>query len=331
MTVTMFIIATQSLVKFSTIFLSLGTLSISSFSSLYPIPSEVQENRILSLRSPQENSAYLMSNKIYFSGREQTKAPVFSKKKKIESSLYPSFQITNPQLLLPNNIYITNKKENSHENNKSKNSNNAAKKMLMMNIISEKPVYCNNVLHYLEKIQQKTSLINTHRQKLPNKICVIAIGDSSSKWLSINYQKQDKHCVAFVSLKRLFEMNEKTKKHVVPLFHIQTRFHYEYIFASRYSNKITYSQYSLLEEALSDIMIQCINDTRPQFFYIFVFGDPIWMNDDSVVSYFTRNELQQMKRYQLIDLENKENVVLRSSRDNIVSFFIFDERLHPFL
>jgi hypothetical protein len=132
-----------------------------------------------------------------------------------------------------------------------------------------------------------------------------------------------------LSIQEIYRQLPKNK--VVPPFHILTPFHYQKIYP-RYSHRISYSDYLLLEEQLSNILLAYIDDTR-NYRYLFVYKDPNWFHDESILSYTTHDQKRRVVRYYLKDIDLPFDQTY-SSVDPIFSefkLFLWHPFLHPYL
>lgn len=178
-------------------------------------------------------------------------------------------------------------------------------------------------------LQHKTSLdiIELLRKQYQPEI-EIDVGYSRS-------EKQELQTKFGLSIKNIYEQIILDNKKVVPYYHPISLFHYQYIYP-RFSHRMSYSTYLLLEERFADIIQQYLQDSR-NYKYLLVFSDPTWFHDESLLSYLSfRPNKQSIIRYFVKDLDN----ITPSSQTNIIipdpsfaefNIFLCDIFSHPFL
>lgn len=132
-----------------------------------------------------------------------------------------------------------------------------------------------------------------------------------------------------ISLKKIFENNvdENRNKPVIPRFHPYSVFHYQYLYG-RYARKMSYSDYCLYEEAIANIILSYAHDSKPTH-YIFYFSDPSWMYDESLSSYMTLEENQNLEKILFIDLDDKETSLLPLT--TTMRYYFWNYYNHPTL
>jgi hypothetical protein len=123
-----------------------------------------------------------------------------------------------------------------------------------------------------------------------------------------------------IYLKNVYEEIKKDGK-IIPQYHTFNKFHYQYLY-SKYKNQLDYNEYCLLEEKLSDIIFQYIQDNR-KISYIFKFQDKNWLDDNSIISYIEQKN--QIKRIEFIDLDVIEEPIF-GIKDKIYLWNIYK---HP--
>lgn len=111
----------------------------------------------------------------------------------------------------------------------------------------------------------------------------------------------------------------------VPHFHTYSRFHYQVLF-KRFQDVIGYSDYCLLEEQIAKIIEAYIGIDEPR---LFIFEDEGWLNDESVMSYFTAGEKERVERYTIRNLDVYPEMNILPSE--VKKIYFWDKRNHPFL
>ena len=61
-----------------------------------------------------------------------------------------------------------------------------------------------------------------------------------------------------------------------------------------------YNQYCLLEEKLSNIIRSYLESRKN---YLFVFENENWLQDESIISYYTQEERKHIDRYTIVNLD----------------------------
>lgn len=110
-------------------------------------------------------------------------------------------------------------------------------------------------------------------------------------------------------------IQEKEQGHdIVPAYHPYSRYHYEHLYMPRYGTVMSYADYCRLEQALSMMLLGIEEDA------VVVFNDPWWMDDESLVSYWTMGERHHIDRRLRIDLDRTEKLsvfpVINQQDDN---------------
>jgi hypothetical protein len=93
-----------------------------------------------------------------------------------------------------------------------------------------------------------------------------------------------------VSLTTLLEEEENNLTNVFPRFHPFSMFHYQRYSTSPYASKISYPQFCLLEEKMSDIVFAYLGDQKRQWR---IFLNPEFLYSDSIKSYGSTEALRK--------------------------------------
>jgi len=117
--------------------------------------------------------------------------------------------------------------------------------------------------------------------------------------------------------------NIELEKKVIPSYHNYDTFHYQYLY-NRYSKLINYNEYCLLEEKLSNIVIQYIQDKR-NVRYLIRFDDPFWLNSNSIKSLMTKEEQSKIATFHFKNLDYDSNDIIDPKDHNI---FLWDIKEH---
>jgi hypothetical protein len=155
--------------------------------------------------------------------------------------------------------------------------------------------------------------------------------------IDIGYSQEEKRefptTAIRLPIKAIYDqMPYHDKKQVIPYYHTISRFHYQYIYP-RYSHRMSYSNYLLLEEHLANILLQFIEDSR-NYTYLFVCDDPTWFYEESIFSYLTQSQRQKIVCYLLNDLDNTKTTTSPSLIHPAfpdVQLFLWTHFNHPFL
>jgi hypothetical protein len=166
-------------------------------------------------------------------------------------------------------------------------------KILLTNILPQKRVENREILNNLEK-----SIFKNHRYY------EIYIGQELSK----EYPES-------ISLKKLHENNVRYQNKIMPLHHPYSQFHFQYVYP-RYEHKLSYPDYCLLEESIVKIIKSSLKDTSDRKF-VYIFTDKRWFYEESIMSYFSPEERQNIHRLQFLDLDEKIDYPLIPSEKKI--------------
>lgn len=110
--------------------------------------------------------------------------------------------------------------------------------------------------------------------------------------------------------------------------HVFSRFHYQHLY-KRFSSVLpSYPEFCTLEENIAGILRSYLRDTR-DISHMFVFEDEDWLWTDSIFSYFSQEERNQMERVLIQDLDVEPNVSVLPSVETYS--FLLDKHRHPFL
>ena len=93
-----------------------------------------------------------------------------------------------------------------------------------------------------------------------------------------------------VSLPKLLEEEQNHLTNVFPRFHPFSMFHYQRYSTSPYASKMSYPQFCLLEEKMSDIVFAYLGDQKRQWC---IFLSPEFLYSDSIKSYGSTETLQK--------------------------------------
>jgi hypothetical protein len=104
-------------------------------------------------------------------------------------------------------------------------------------------------------------------------------------------------------IQSVYTREKESGTDVIPPFHVYSRYHYEHIYRQRYGNLLSYADYCRLEQALSMMLLTISSSSDGGGEKAVVFNDPWWMDDESVVSYWTKGERNSIDRLLRIDLD----------------------------
>lgn len=173
-------------------------------------------------------------------------------------------------------------------------------KMIMINRIDNSQVYVQNIQNIKNKYNDKPLLeLNIYRNN--------------------NYETDTNQNIFIHDIYKNIDVKNK----VIPSYHNYDKFHYQYLY-NRYSKLINYNEYCLLEEKLSDILIQFLHDER-NIRYLIRFDDPLWLNSNSVKSLMTKEEQSQIKTFHFKNLDHDDNDIINPQDHNI---FLWDIKEH---
>jgi hypothetical protein len=113
-------------------------------------------------------------------------------------------------------------------------------------------------------------------------------------------------------------------KNVVPKYHTYTKFHYQYLYGP-YHKMINYYDYCNLEEKVSAIISSYSQDKEK---YLFLFDNENWLEDESIISYLTKEECNKIDRYRIVDLDM--NPIIKISK-KIKYLYIWNKWNHPYM
>ena len=114
-------------------------------------------------------------------------------------------------------------------------------------------------------------------------------------------------------------------KKIIPKYHVYSRFHYQLLYP-RFQQFLSYPDYCLLEERLSDVLRSYLIDSKPS---LFVMEDPYWFYDDSLISYFTLEEKKSVERNLIVDLDVAPSLQILPNAEK--QFFLWTTNSHPYL
>ena len=130
----------------------------------------------------------------------------------------------------------------------------------------------------------------------------VALSNIQESERVLNNMPQVQHCSAYYVPDLYSNILSQNVDHVIPLHHVMTRFHYEYLYNSRFSDTFSYANYCLFEEKIASIMRAYLLDTRDTC-TMFVFEDYNWLWSESVFSYFSEQEQASIQRILIADLD----------------------------
>jgi len=117
-----------------------------------------------------------------------------------------------------------------------------------------------------------------------------------------------------VSLTTLLEEEENNLINVFPRFHPLSMFHYQRYSTSPYASKISYPQFCLLEEKMSDIVFAYLGDQKRQWR---IFLNPEFLYSDSIKSYGSTEALRKtLWITPSIEIGNPDVIVLDDDKMN---------------
>jgi len=104
----------------------------------------------------------------------------------------------------------------------------------------------------------------------------------------------------------VYHRKVETSKRLIPPFRVYSRYHHDILYDRRYGQKISYAQYCLLEEALALDLLDVTttsHNAADRKYVVIVFDDPWWMDDESVISYWTKKERSHVDRRFVLNLD----------------------------
>jgi hypothetical protein len=117
-----------------------------------------------------------------------------------------------------------------------------------------------------------------------------------------------------VSLPKLLEEEQNHLTNVFPRFHPFSMFHYQRYSTSPYASKMSYPQFCLLEEKMSDIVFAYLGDQKRQWC---IFLSPEFLYSDSIKSYGSTEVLKKtLWITPSIEIGNPDVVVLDDDKMN---------------
>jgi len=96
-------------------------------------------------------------------------------------------------------------------------------------------------------------------------------------------------------------LTTSSSSRMMPSYHSFSRYHYEILYKSRYGHVMSYVEYCQLEEKLAMMVLERHS--------ILCFDDPWWMDDQSIISYFTKEERSNIKRVLEVDLSQSQTLL----------------------
>lgn len=98
-----------------------------------------------------------------------------------------------------------------------------------------------------------------------------------------------------IQLHELYKSSSSSHGRIIPTYHPYSRFHYQYLYQARYASKMSYAEYCVFEEAVANILLAWIHDTRPITYHVY-WTDASWYHEESVLSYMTSDERKKLFR-----------------------------------
>lgn len=173
-------------------------------------------------------------------------------------------------------------------------------KLIMINYLSSKSLESNRII---ESVREKYHIT-------PQRFFTIS-----------ENKKKNQNTIRLQDL--LVEIQENKK--IIPPYHVYSRFHYQLLYP-RFQQFLSYSDYCLMEERLSDVLRAYLLDAKSS---LFVLEDPYWFYDDSLISYFTLEEKKGVERNLIVDLDIKPSLEIQPNAEK--RYFVWTINSHPYL